>query len=140
LSTKDEKFITILVSGSLYDIFFSDYFFFIGKTNVGNENKIKDQLIEFETLLIRDLVFNLMKMNSYQPHKDNLDEEAYKLLEILGSNSNNSFVISEICLLVLDLFAYNEQYMHQAIHKFRAISIVSHVVKNQQLKVLNFNG
>ena len=98
------------------------------------------ELIDFASLLLRDLVFNVIKYNSYRSENESLNEEAYKLLEIMGSNSNNSKVISEISVLVLDLFSYNEASMHHAIYKLRAISIVSHVVKNQQLKFVNFKG
>eukprot|EP01080_Neovahlkampfia_damariscottae_P008372 gene8372-197_t len=163
LTTKNDIFLTVLMDAHLYDIFFSDYFYFLGRkskeiNNKKIENEIisekieeevkfiekKNELISFASLLIRDLVFNVIKYNSYRSEQlhshEALNEEAYKLLEIMGSNSNDSNVISEISVLVLDLFSYNEAAMHHSIHKLRAISIVSHVVKNQQLKFINFKG
>ena len=109
-------FITIFMSANLYDVFFSDYFYFMGKKSKEIEqtqssislgdNKKEDEdeklkfkrieLIDFASLLLRDLVFNVIKYNSYRSENESLNEEAYKLLEIMGSNSNNSKVISEI--------------------------------------------
>lgn len=139
--SRNPKISNLYVKNHLYDILFSNYFYFFG----GDHNELnsyqKDVKIEKNltnlvsiqvSKVIREKIFSIIRFIARD--KENFENEVYKLQEILGTYSSNSLLVCEISELLFDLFEMRNEEIMKSVIQYKTISVLSYVSHHQLQK------
>lgn len=138
--TKNPKTLDIFVENGLYDIFFSEYFYFFGgKYNPVNNSGEKKQdsknvLAQVASGVLRESVISFFKF-AISTHNRKCIIECRKLIEILAQHRTNSELVCELGTAILDVMYHRHKKTQAAMYELKALSVISHVVEVQHTKL-----
>ncbi|KAF0973818.1 hypothetical protein FDP41_007205 [Naegleria fowleri] len=163
LVSESQTALDVMVSNGLYDVLFSEYFYFYGGSfnpinkieekrsfkdsipvkdeNEGNELLMRSDIcayIECASAVLRSSVIDFMKYTSTIKGRNNV-EECRKLIDILELYNENSFVASEIGLCLLDILRQNFDITQESLYSLKALSVLSRVISKQHTLVTSFD-
>ena len=132
-----------LIEHGLYDILFSEYFYFFqfpvkkaesAQSSMQNLYNETSALQKLTASILRDSVLAFIKHTATRGSSN--IKEIRKLTEVLGEHSNEPVVLMEIGACLVDIFYYQREITQSAFSNLKGICIISHIITNLQKKIV----
>ncbi|EFC50489.1 predicted protein [Naegleria gruberi] len=159
LVSESQTALDVMVSNGLYDVLFSEYFYLYGgalnqlnrfekysqtdlqKTSeeekfIFSKSEISS-LVECTSAVLRSSVIDFLKYTATIRGRNNV-EECRRLIDIMQLYKENSLVISEVGLCLLDIIRQNHDITQESLFSIKAMSVLSHVVGKQHAIIRKF--
>jgi WD40 repeat protein len=124
-----------LIEHGLYDILFSDYFYFYQIDQITKDSNLYSETATLQKLtsnILRDSVLSFIKYVATRGTSNT--KEVRKLIEVLGCTRDPT-IISEVASCLLDVVYHQMELTQNGMYELRAISIIAHVISALQSQI-----